>query len=239
MDQGSSPHADAAADPVGAGRLAAALPAGWVVLGRARQGSTAPGAFPSGCHVLASPGQGIALLDIAPGATPNAVPRLRRALAMAGFGTAFPGFLPIWHGRLEPDQLHLLPTVLHEGFAAQPSMSLRDEAAAWMAALQEAMDADPGWEAAGRPKRPVNTAQPVLPTTTMDPRRGTNPCGQAAARGGAAPRGTRRGGGRAAWRPWPSAACSCWAWAPARCWGRQAPACPRRRPGLRRPWPGP
>lgn len=158
MDLGQKPPADlTATDRL----LIAALPPGWTLLGRARQGSTAPASFPTGCHVLANERVGVALLDIAPGATPNAAARLRRTLGLAGFSARYPGTLPVWHGRIEQNGLHRVPALLEGGFALFPSIAL-PFGAGWPAALEEALDRDPGWEAAGRPKRGAVPLDPAL-----------------------------------------------------------------------------
>jgi len=140
--------------------LAAVLPPRWSVIGRCRQGTALPSGGPTGCHVLAHPEVGLALLDVAPDTTPNAEARLRRVLAASGFPQRFPGTLPIWHGRIEPTELRLLPPLLEAAFAAQPSLTL-DGGQVWVTAVREALDAEPAWEAANRPKRAV--APPPMP----------------------------------------------------------------------------
>jgi hypothetical protein len=134
--------------------LTSALPPGWVVLGQCRQGGLGPAPQPTGCHVLAHAGIGITLLDMAPHTTPNAEARMRRMLAAADFGDRFTGTLPIWHGRIEPGQLHRLPTLLDQAFATLPPATLPG-GGAWLGAVREALDADPAWEATGRSKRPA------------------------------------------------------------------------------------
>ena len=146
---------------------AAALPTGWSVIGRCRQGTAGPAVRPTRCHVLANPAVGIALLDLAPDTTPNAEARLRRVLDAAGFRTAFPGMLPVWHGRVEPVELRLLPTLLKAAFTALPPLAVQG-GASWVAAVRQALDADPAWEAADRPKRAVPPA-PVPPPEAFDP----------------------------------------------------------------------
>ena len=71
--------------------LRSALPPGWSVLGRCRFSTASPGPFATGCHALAHPEVGIALIDIAPDVTPNAESRLRRALSVVEFWPDFPG----------------------------------------------------------------------------------------------------------------------------------------------------
>ena len=139
--------------------LAACLPPGWSLLGRARHGNRAPGDAASGCHLLVHPARGIALLDIAPDATPNAESRLRRALADSGFNRAFPGTLPVWHERLELAQLPRLECLLTRAFDARPPLSL-PPGAAWPAAVEAAIAVDPGWTPA-RPGTPREISAPA------------------------------------------------------------------------------
>jgi len=139
--------------------LAGCLPPGWSLLGRARHGNRAPGDSASGCHLLVHPARGIALLDIAPDATPNAEARLRRALAAGGFPCAFPGTLPVWHERLELAQLPRLGSLLSRAFDAQPPLSL-PPGAAWPAAVEAAIAADQAW-APARPGAPLEGSTPA------------------------------------------------------------------------------
>ncbi|MBX6745142.1 MAG: hypothetical protein IRY87_24170, partial [Acetobacteraceae bacterium] len=74
---------------------------------------------------------GIALLDVPPHLTPDAVGVLRRKLMQAGFPAAFPGYLPVVHRRLWRWSLERLPELLSEAFAGQPPLSLRG-GDAWM-----------------------------------------------------------------------------------------------------------
>jgi len=133
--------APAAADGlVGTRLLRGCLPPGWMLLGRARQGTGAPVEGPNGCHVLAHPARGVALLDIAPAATPNAEGRLRRALAAAGHARALPARLPVWHGPLGLAQLPRLGLLIDQAFADRAPA---DDA--WLPALRETLASDPGW----------------------------------------------------------------------------------------------
>ena len=139
--------------PAGMERLIlAALPPDWRMLGRCRFGTAGPIGEASGCHALAHPAIGIALLDIAPDVTPNAEARLRRALSAADFWPDFPGELPVWHGRIEPEEIRLLPGILAEGFSTLPPLTVPGKAA-WVDGAQDAIAEDPAWGVPGRPPR--------------------------------------------------------------------------------------
>lgn len=140
--------------------MLAALPPGWSLLGRCRFGTAGPVGEASGCHALAHPGTGIVLVDIAPDVTPNAEARLRRALSAADFWSAFPGAMPVWHGRIELGEVRLLPAILAEGFSTLPPLTVPGKAA-WVAAVQDALAEDPAWEVPGRPPR-------ILPPPLID-----------------------------------------------------------------------
>ncbi len=140
--------------------MLAALPPGWSLLGRCRFGTAGPVGEASGCHALAHPGTGIVLVDIAPGVTPNAEARLRRALRAADFWSAFPGAMPVWHGRIEIGEVRLLPAILAEGFSTLPPLTVPGKAA-WVAAVQDALAEDPAWEVPGRSPR-------ILPPPVID-----------------------------------------------------------------------
>lgn len=149
--------------PGGAGASIAGvgLPDGWLLLGRSRFGTAGPGPFATGCHVLAHPRIGVALLDIAPGATPNAEARLRRALGVAGFWSAFPGTLPIWHGRVARAELPELDRILQAGFAALEPLSLRG-GPGWITGLRRSLERSPTWDVPGH--RPPRTGTALVLT---------------------------------------------------------------------------
>ena len=128
-----------------------ALPEGWSVIGRCRFGTGVPGPSATGCYALAHPEVGVALIDIAPDATPNAEARLRRALTAAEFWPDFPGTLPVMHDRVDGTALRSLHWVLEQGFAALPALTVPG-GAAWMEGVQRAMAADSAWELPGQPK---------------------------------------------------------------------------------------
>ena len=128
-----------------------ALPPGWAIIGRCRFGTGMPGPDATGCYALAHPDVGIALIDIAPDATPNAEARLRRALTAVEFWPDYPGTLPVVHDRVDGTALRSLPWVLERGFAAQPVLTIPG-GTAWIEGVQRAMAADPAWELPGQPK---------------------------------------------------------------------------------------
>ncbi|MBK1657135.1 hypothetical protein [Paracraurococcus ruber] len=128
--------------------LLRALPEGWELLGRCRIGAAGPASYPTGCYALAHPATGVALVDVAPDATPNAESRLRRALSAANFWPAFPGYLPVWHGRIELAAWRALPGIMAEGFSELPPLTVPGRAA-WIAAARAALATDGGWDVPG------------------------------------------------------------------------------------------
>ncbi|MDB5372398.1 MAG: hypothetical protein JWP04_1040 [Belnapia sp.] len=153
--------------------LLSALPPGWRLLGRSRFGTAGPVGPSSGCHALAHPAIGVALVDIAPNATPNAEARLRRVLAAENFWQSFPGTLPVWHGRIEIGAVRALPGLLAEGFGTLPPLTVPGRES-WIAAAQVALALDAGWEVPGRSPPPrAAPAVGLLPDEADDepPRR--------------------------------------------------------------------
>ncbi len=154
------------ADPIGsrAGpeqRLLSALPPGWRAVGRCRLGiGGGPLGVGMGCHALAHPTVGLALIDLIPHATPNAEARLRRALDAAGFPERHPGTLPVWHSRVDPMHLRTLASQLAEGFDSLPPLGLGGPEG-WIGAVQGALARDPAWEVPGRPR--AAPAAPAVP----------------------------------------------------------------------------
>ncbi len=122
-------------------QVMAAVPAGWQWLGRSRSGTD-----PGGCHVLANPAQGLALVDVAPEATPRAEARLRAALHASGFAYAFSGMLPVVHVRVEPSGLGLVAPLLEGGFAAQPALGIVRPG--WPQAVANTLASRPDWSEA-------------------------------------------------------------------------------------------
>jgi hypothetical protein len=92
--------------------------------------------------VLAHPAIGVALLQVDPHWTPDAVSRLRALLDRHGFPLRFPGHLPVIHRRLRPEHLPELPVVLHEAFGWQDPITLAPERA-WVTALRGLLVAAP------------------------------------------------------------------------------------------------
>ncbi|MBC4014953.1 hypothetical protein [Siccirubricoccus deserti] len=134
--------------------LLAAMPPGWRVLGRCRYGTAGPAVHATGCHALAHPAFGIALIDVAPDATPNAESRLRRALNAVRFWEEFPGNLPVWHGRVEGGALRELDGLVRDAFADMSPLTVPGKSA-WVAAAAAALAEDAAWQVPGRPLRPA------------------------------------------------------------------------------------
>ncbi|CAA9222532.1 MAG: hypothetical protein AVDCRST_MAG04-693 [uncultured Acetobacteraceae bacterium] len=152
--------ATAAARPVGQERSPfPVLPDGWAVIGRCRFGTGGPGPHATGCYALAHPEVGVALIDVAPNATPNAEARLRRALTAVEFWPDFPGTLPVVHDRVDGTALRSLPWVLDQGFAALPALTVPG-GTAWIEGVRRAMATDPAWELPGQPKAMLDAPLP-------------------------------------------------------------------------------
>lgn len=115
-------------------------PPGWCLLGSLR----GAGAEPEGCHLLAHPDHGAMLLDLAPEGTPDAEARLGRTLERSGFAHRFPGTVPVWYVRLEPDRLPRFAALLREALAGRPPVAMPRNAG-WIAALRQALRTDPTW----------------------------------------------------------------------------------------------
>ena len=78
--------------------------------------------------------------------------RLRRALGTANFWPAFPGYLPVWHGRIELSAWRALPGIMAEGFAELPPLTVPGRIA-WIAAARAALIDDPAWDVPGAAPR--------------------------------------------------------------------------------------
>lgn len=74
--------------------------------------------------VLIHPGQGIAVVDVSPSETPDAVDAVRARLGMARFEGIFAGHLPVVHLRATPWQVPALQKLLDDAFAALPPLTL-------------------------------------------------------------------------------------------------------------------
>ncbi|MDI3307481.1 MAG: hypothetical protein QJR07_10280 [Acetobacteraceae bacterium] len=166
--------ASEAAQGVGVERLLlAALPEGWSVVGQCRFGTALPGPTATGCHALAHPAVGIALIDIAPDATPNAESRLRRALNAADFWSDFPGYLPVWHGRLEGPAIRGLAEIVQDRFSALPPLTVPG-GQGWISAVRRALAQDAAWVVPGQTSSPATPSPfpPVPEEADEEPRRG-------------------------------------------------------------------
>ena len=121
---------------------------------------------------------GVAILEIGPHWTPEAIPLLRATLAASGFDAACPGNLPVIHRRLRPEDVPLLRDLLAESFLWQPPLTLAEDSD-WIARLRGALvglgEAGPAVEAPGpEPRgasRPANEPPPFddAPIPRTDP----------------------------------------------------------------------
>lgn len=93
----------------------------WVVLRSCRLRPSDRGSSPS---VLIHPERGIAVLDVPPSATPDAVDAVRARLNAARFEGIFAGHLPVVHLQAAPRQMPALPAMLDDAFAALPPLNL-------------------------------------------------------------------------------------------------------------------
>jgi len=107
----------------------ALLQGGWVLMAHGTDGLV-PGPI-----ILARSQTGVALFELEPSWTPDLVSRFRRQLDVAGFTTAFPGYLPVIHRRLRVDDLPYLAVILDEGFTFQDPIRLPPDDR-WRHALQ-------------------------------------------------------------------------------------------------------
>ncbi|MFC7691357.1 hypothetical protein ACFQY5_19070 [Paeniroseomonas aquatica] len=147
--------------------LLSALPDGWGLLGRCRLGTAGPIGPASGCYALVHPTIGVALVDVAPDATPNAEARLRRALGSADFWRDHPGTLPVWHGRIEIGAVRSLPALLAEGFGTLPPLTVPGKES-WIGAVRSALADDAAWEMPGQPPRSRSLVPAVAPEEEDD-----------------------------------------------------------------------
>lgn len=93
----------------------------WTVLRDCRLRPSDRGSAPT---VLIHPGQGIAVLDVAPSATPDAVDAVRAKLDASRFESIFAGHLPVVHLTVTPRQMASLQMLLDDAFAALPPLEL-------------------------------------------------------------------------------------------------------------------
>lgn len=111
----------------GLGRALSRVDPEWVILrGVALPHGEGEDASPARvAYVLLHPDRGIALLDVAPGGAPDAVERVRRALAAARFEAVFAGRLPVVHLRLLEADADRLDGALAAAFARVGPIALR------------------------------------------------------------------------------------------------------------------
>jgi hypothetical protein len=107
--------------------------------------------------VLIQPTAGVALLEIEPRWTPDALDALRARLQESGFLAAYPGHLPMIHRRLEPTHVDQLGEILSEAFIWQPPLTLFGPGP-WHEALERVLS--PGFGA--EPIAPPADATTVL-----------------------------------------------------------------------------
>lgn len=93
----------------------------WAVIRTCRLRPSDRGSSPT---ILIHPERGIAVLDVLPSATPDAVEAVRAKLHLARFAGIFAGHLPVVHLQAAPRQTPSLPAMLEEAFAALPPLSL-------------------------------------------------------------------------------------------------------------------
>jgi TPR repeat protein len=124
-------------DPAALERAVAALGPDWRLL---------QGCHPAGSEsrqtgmplpaVLINHTIGVALLDMAPRITPDAVEQMRGALKAAQFHKTFPGNLPILHRVLTPEHLGRLPDILDYAFSWEAPLTL-PHGEAWADRVQQ------------------------------------------------------------------------------------------------------
>lgn len=134
--------------------FAEVLPDGWTLIGRCRTGMAQAG-DQGGCYVLAHAEVGVALVDLAPGTTPDAELRLRRMLNLVDFGAECRGYLPIVHCRVGAAEVGGLGRDLDAAFSCEPRLGI-GRRTPWVAALRRVFRSGAAWEAIGQ-------ARPILP----------------------------------------------------------------------------
>lgn len=122
-DSGAAQRQGASAEP---GAFAAErLGGGWRLLTNCRLGTTVLKL------ILIRSQTGVALLEIDPAWTPDAVDLVRARLNEAGFASRFPGNLPLIHRQIRPSDVPRLEEILAQAFVGLEPFTL---------------DADGGWE---------------------------------------------------------------------------------------------
>lgn len=126
-------------------RALSRLDPGWVVLrGVALPHGADEGASPPArvAFALLHPDRGIALLDFAPAGAPDAVERVRRALAAARFEAIFAGRLPVVHLRLAEADADRLDGAVAAAFARAGPIGLRG-GHAWTGLARRVLGGEP------------------------------------------------------------------------------------------------
>lgn len=120
----------------------------------------------AGNLVLAHPSLGLAIFQLDPLWSADAVERLEQKLAAAGFRERFPGRLPVIHRRLRREDVPELRSILDEAFSLQPPLTLPDDGA-WVTAAHLILapghaptEPEKATEAPGKPQEqpPAETA---------------------------------------------------------------------------------
>lgn len=127
---------------------------GWRMIAHARIGEVP-------IHVvLIQPATGVVLLEIHPRWTPGALDLLRRRLEESGFAAARPGYLPIIHRRLRPQDVPHLDFILADAFVWQDRITLPADSG-WEDALTELLAPGIRQKPAQPPAPPTGTALPL------------------------------------------------------------------------------
>jgi hypothetical protein len=129
--------------------VAERLPNGWRLLMNCQLGARPVQ------YVLIRPEAGVALLEIDPVWTPNALDIFRQHLAQTGFTSGFPGNLPLIHRRMRPGDMAMLDMLLAEAFIWLEPLSI-DADAAWEDALQALLTPAPAAD-----NKPIGVTAPA------------------------------------------------------------------------------
>ena len=154
----------------------------WVILRDCRLRPSDRGSSPT---ILLHPARGVAVLDILPFETPDALDAVRGRLDAARFPAIFAGDLPVVHLRLTARQVPFLPSLLDDAFAGAAGL-----APARRRCLGRRCDAGPLGRTARASRRMATGPRSLDGWTAAQP-----------APGGVASTGRRRAAGpRGAWR---------------------------------------
>ncbi|WP_157033365.1 hypothetical protein [Belnapia moabensis] len=165
----------------------AALPPGWVLIGRCRAGEAsgpagdmAHGTTGGGCFVLAHAEAGVALVDLLPMRTPQAEAHLRRLLNAVDFSARCRGYLPVIQCEITPEELGGLHAQIEDAFAYDQVLTIADRGR-WVGELRRILRASVTWEALDGPlpePRPSRVWRPwVTPPLARLLRAGALGCG--------------------------------------------------------------